>query len=432
MKTLFTLIFSMLIMSVSAQNYSWIAQESGTTEKLNDVQFVDNMHGWAVGHNGTIVATVDGGDNWASQTSGTTEQLRGLFFLNQDTGWVVGGYSSGSLVVLKTTDGGDSWTDLETVIPEEAHLKEIQFTDADHGYALALSHIYYSADGGESWERGTYHSNIHSGLFARGLFVTSDTSAFVCGQYNTSDTQTRPGVFQNFTDSQGEWLPHGASDFGTDDVLTAIHFTDAQKGFTGGMNGKLYKMEESGGIFPGVWENNFDSGSGQQIYTIDFPSNDQGMFNTTIEVESQTIALVYHTADAGVTWSSAPDSIHGLQSSTLSAPDSENAWLVGSGGLIFKGEPKDPTSVSAHTAFDFSISPNPFISGISIESPDTYQGVQLSVFSYNGQVMKSVYIEELQESYELDGLDFLTSGVYFINLNSVDGKLNTTKKIVKF
>ena len=46
--------------------------------------------------------------------------------------------------------------------------------------------------------------------------------------------------------------------------------------------------------------------------------------------------------------------------------------------------------------------------------------------------MKSLYIEELQESYELEGLDFLKSGVYFINLSSVDGNLNSTQKIVKF
>lgn len=392
---------------------------------------MDNLHGWAVGHNGTIVATVDGGDNWTAQTSGTTQQLRGLFFLNQDTGWVVGGFSS--LVVLNTTDGGASWSDLETVIPEEVFLKEIQFADADHGYALALSHIFYSADGGLSWEKGTYNAVIHSDLNARGLYVTSDTSAFVCGTYKTSSSvKTRPGVFQNFTNSEGEWVPHGAGDFDTDDVLTAIHFTDAQKGFTGGMNGKLYEMEETGGIFPGVWENNFDSGSGLPIYSINFPTNDQGMFNTFTEIDGQTIALVFHTADAGVTWSSAPDSISGILSATLSAPDSINAWIAGSAGQIFKGEPKDPTSVSDHASFDFSISPNPFIYGIRIESPDSYQGVQLSVFSYTGQVMKSVFIEDLQETYELEGLDFLKSGVYFLNLNSVDGKLNTTRKIVKF
>ena len=36
MKALFTIIYSLMIMSVGAQNFSWTAQESGTTEWLND------------------------------------------------------------------------------------------------------------------------------------------------------------------------------------------------------------------------------------------------------------------------------------------------------------------------------------------------------------------------------------------------------------
>ena len=118
-------------------------------------------------------------------------------------------------------------------------------------------------------------------------------------------------------------------------------------------------------------------------------------------------------------------------SGTLSAGDAQNVWIAGSGGQIFKGTPKYPVSVSDHASFDFSISSNPFISGIRIESPDSYQGVQLKVYSYSGQLMKSAYIEELQESYELEGLDFLKSGVYFVNLNTLDRKLNSTKKIVR-
>ena len=122
---------------------------------------------------------------------------------------MVGGFNS--LVVLHTTDGGANWKDLETVIPEEAFLKEIQFADADHGYAMALSNIYYSANGGESWERGILNSSFYSTLNARGLSVTSVTLAFACGTYRTSNVQTRPGVFQNFTNSLGEWkdLYHG-------------------------------------------------------------------------------------------------------------------------------------------------------------------------------------------------------------------------------
>ncbi len=433
MKILFTLIFSMLIMSVGAQNYSWTAQESGTPEWLNDVQFVDNMHGWAVGDNGTIVATVDGGETWSPQTSGTTEKLRSVFFLSDTLGWIAGGFSASSNVLLMTEDGGANWTQVPHDIPnEETMLKGIQFYDADHGFTITSSqNIYYTSNGGINWEKGTFVDNM-SNIIVNDLYVISDTSAFLCGKSKiTSTNQTRPSVFDNIVHYAGEWARHGAGDFTTGDELTAIHFTDNLRGFVGGRNGKIYTMEADENIFPNVWYFNFDSDNGT-VWSIDFADNDHGMFNTATDEDGKTIQLVYHTSDAGETWSSTPDSIPDFLHATLSAGDTENAWLAGSAGQIFKGEPKDPTSVSDHASFDFSISPNPFISSVRIESPESYQGIQLSVFSYTGQVMKSVYLQELQESYELEGLDFLTSGVYFIHLNTVDGKLNSTRKIVKF
>jgi photosystem II stability/assembly factor-like uncharacterized protein len=68
MKTIFTLVLTFAIVSLGAQNFDWAAQESGTTEWLNDLQFIDNMHGWALGEKGSIVATVDGGETWSAQT----------------------------------------------------------------------------------------------------------------------------------------------------------------------------------------------------------------------------------------------------------------------------------------------------------------------------------------------------------------------------
>ena len=91
MKYIFTLVLSALVLSAGAQNFTWTAQSSGTGEWLNDIQFVDDMNGWAVGDNGTIVATKNGGETWALQASGTDQKLRSVFFLNQDTGWISGG-----------------------------------------------------------------------------------------------------------------------------------------------------------------------------------------------------------------------------------------------------------------------------------------------------------------------------------------------------
>jgi len=45
--------------------------------------------------------------------------------------------------------------------------------------------------------------------------------------------------------------------------------------------------------------------------------------------------------------------------------------------------------------------------------------------------VKSVYVGDFQYSYELEGLDQLESGVYFLQMKSGDGILNSTEKVVK-
>jgi photosystem II stability/assembly factor-like uncharacterized protein len=54
------------------------------------VKFVDALEGWAVGGEGTIIHTVDGGVHWTSQPSGTQHPLERVFFTNRNRGWAVG------------------------------------------------------------------------------------------------------------------------------------------------------------------------------------------------------------------------------------------------------------------------------------------------------------------------------------------------------
>ena len=62
MKTFALSIISLFgFLSIQAQ---WIALESNTTYNLNDVHFVDHLHGFAVGQNGRMTATIDGGETW--------------------------------------------------------------------------------------------------------------------------------------------------------------------------------------------------------------------------------------------------------------------------------------------------------------------------------------------------------------------------------
>src|SRR6516225_12315610 len=57
---------------------------------LNAVQFVDANEGWAVGDDGVVWHTIDGGHNWERQPTATRASLRSLHFLNPYTGWIAG------------------------------------------------------------------------------------------------------------------------------------------------------------------------------------------------------------------------------------------------------------------------------------------------------------------------------------------------------
>src|SRR5262245_2896495 len=81
---------------------------------LHAIQFVDENEGWAVGDDGVVWHTIDGGANWERQPTGVRASLRSLHFLNPYTGWIVGReelpHGQGSVgVFLFTRDGGLKW-----------------------------------------------------------------------------------------------------------------------------------------------------------------------------------------------------------------------------------------------------------------------------------------------------------------------------------
>jgi hypothetical protein len=94
----------------------------------------DGRHGWAVGDNGTIVATEDGGGHWTPQTSPTKNDLSGVAFAADGRhGWAVG--DNGTIVA--TEDGGGHWTPQTSPTPN--NLRGVAFAaDGRHGWAVGV------------------------------------------------------------------------------------------------------------------------------------------------------------------------------------------------------------------------------------------------------------------------------------------------------
>ena len=69
---------------------TWSEQASSTRADLYDVKFLDEREGWAAGEGGTMLHTEDGGANWVGVSSGTTLVLERLAFAGSRRGWAVG------------------------------------------------------------------------------------------------------------------------------------------------------------------------------------------------------------------------------------------------------------------------------------------------------------------------------------------------------
>jgi len=111
---------------------------------LYGMQFISVSIGWAVGNNGTIMKTTDGGKNWVFQSSNTTAALTGVHFINSQTGWAVGANT-----VIKTVNGGDNWSVMTTSAPTA--LNAACFFDENTGILAGYGMVLRTTDGGKTF-----------------------------------------------------------------------------------------------------------------------------------------------------------------------------------------------------------------------------------------------------------------------------------------
>ena len=79
--------------------------QGNDSQPLNGLTFTDVHNGWAVGPNGVILRTRDGGHSWALQLRSGKAAFVKAAFTGPDTGYVVGQQG----IILHTSDGGTNW-----------------------------------------------------------------------------------------------------------------------------------------------------------------------------------------------------------------------------------------------------------------------------------------------------------------------------------
>jgi photosystem II stability/assembly factor-like uncharacterized protein len=189
------------------------------------VSFSDQNTGTAVGVNGTILRTTDGGTNWFPQASGITDWFNSVCFTDANTGTVV----SASGKILRTTDGGTTWT-LQTS-PAYSNFWSVCFTDADNGTAVGSEgKIVRTTNGGTTWSLQSSGTTV----WLNRVSFTDPDNGTVVGDYGTILRTTNGGI---------NWINQSIA---TSDALWGVSFTDANTGTVVGAGGIILRTTNGG------------------------------------------------------------------------------------------------------------------------------------------------------------------------------------------
>lgn len=190
---------------------TWTVQDSGTTDDLKDVHFVDANTGWAVGRSGTILHTTDGGVNWTPQTSGTASALSSVHFTDRDHGWVL----ADSTFAARTSNGGATWEEAGIpLIPGYSSGVGVHFFDSQDGWLAFFGRsFFHSTDGGATWAASSPEFHVLEvdfvdplhirGVGSNGLFVKTDDGG---ATWATSAPGTSSIHLVSFVDPDCGWI----------------------------------------------------------------------------------------------------------------------------------------------------------------------------------------------------------------------------------
>jgi photosystem II stability/assembly factor-like uncharacterized protein len=399
-KTLFFLIifhFSLII-----ANAQWLQQNSGTTQNLYDIKFINKYTGWALGDAGLVLKTTNGGTNWINVPNpsmskplteihpvnsnivyfvgahstyikttngganwieirngpyGSGMGFESVFFLNKDTGW-----ACGNMRVLRTTNGGQTFDDSAGIFWGSLH--DMYFKDFNNGIICGDGKVFKTTDGGSNWFDTNVPTNGWAPMFMK-IGIAEKKYVWVAG-YN------RAGVYKS-TDFAISWnetdTVHGAD---------GIFFLNKDTGFIGGGLNSLFKTTNGGYNW---WQENTGTGGTALITSVYFANDSLGWYVSLT-------GKIYHTTTGGQV-------LQIINSNEQIADD-------------FKLYQNFPNPFNAETTIEFDI-----------KKTDLYK---MEVFDLLGRKVDILFSKQLKQGkyqFTYNG-EKLSSGLYFYKIQFVD------------
>jgi len=161
-------------------------------ESLQALSIVDQDFAVAAGNNGVVYKTFDRGATWESigyPILPDDYYITDVKFINHDIGYVSGTRPFVAILAYRTTDGGQSWTALDSL---PSHY--VDFVDANHGWLATIGGTgFRTTDGGTNWTPMTFPNNGSSPIISHMDFISQNVG-WVVGWYGYAARTSNGGV----------------------------------------------------------------------------------------------------------------------------------------------------------------------------------------------------------------------------------------------
>lgn len=271
--------------------YNWYWQyPKPAGSHLEDCFFTNESTGYAVGWDGTVIKTTNGGNNWNQLNTGSNRFYYSIFFTNQSTGYLASGdddWSPQESIILKTTNEGITWEQIFSV--SNTHIGSIYFINDSIGFIVGGVYvsnggrIFKTTNSGINWIQyyaSTTTNNINS------IYFTNDSVGYVAGDDGRMLKTTNQGLNWISIANSGTYFYQ----------FNSIYFLNENTGFVAGENGALYKTTNEGLNWQAI-----SSGITDDLWNIKFINSDTGFIVAGGRFTDVT-GKILRTTNSGNTW----------------------------------------------------------------------------------------------------------------------------------
>ncbi len=421
-----SLIFSSALLS---QTSSWHVLPNAPYDpgRHEDIFFANPSTGWVINFQGPVYRTTDGGHNWDTLTTSLHSLLRSTGFFDTQTG-IIGTLDSNH-ILFRTTNGGTNWTEITNISnPKPKGICGISIVNSLIAYACGRynspANILKTVDGGLSWTSLSLPPYVWCLV---DCYFWSPDSGLTIGAYeNTHDS----GPLVLLTTNSGiSWdsvyvAPHGTPGWGW-----KFCFTSRNTGFA--------SIENNSAVSPFLITTN----GGLNWVLKPFMNYDEegiGFINENTGWIGGWGGPTYETTNGGSNWHSAG---FGYNINRFRILSDTLAYAVGQTVYKYTSEPIGIQTISAEIPKQYSLEqnyPNPFNPEtkikFSIPTPlnppeggkfsanpaGSGRSVRLIIYDALGREISTIVNEQLNPgTYEVswDASNF-PSGVYFYRLQT--------------